>query len=192
MNWRGIRFGALVLVVVPVAYSANPSGVDLELGVNQAINTWSSDHKTEVTADARHDLVLDARNAVGETTRQHPDISFTDVAKVVPSAVVAFLSDTQNNATAATLSQLVQERITGFGQVLPEPSDYPTLSVNVSPPKPPDFVVSINGVAYQAGSSVFRLKAGVTQVRVVREGHGSCNRNITVTQNGPNVVSCQL
>jgi hypothetical protein len=191
MLWHRIGWTTLTLLVLPVSHSQETAGFNLDQHVNQAIDTWSSSHKTVVTTDARRELVLDAHNAVGETTRQHPEFSSTDIAKVVPAAMITFLSDTQNNTTAATLPQLVQERITGFGQVLPQPSEYPTLSVSVTPPKPPDFVVSINGVSYQAGSSLFRLKAGLTQVRVARAAH-SCERSITITQTGPNVVTCQL
>jgi len=165
---------------------------EVDRRVDQAIDIWSSDHHTVVSREAREKLVLDAHTAIGETRQQHPNFTANEVANVVPSAMAAFLTETQYNATAGTLPQLVQERLTGYGQVLPGLSEYPTLSVNVSPAAPPDFVVSINGTAYTAGSSVFRVRAGLTQVHVTRGTHSPCDRRITVTLTGPNVVACPL
>lgn len=192
MRTRGVRCSLIVAVLGSAICAGQTPGGDFDAKVNRAIDIWSADHGTVVTRDARDQLFHDARMAVTETTRQHPELNTVDVAGVVPLAMAAFLTDTQNNATAATLHQKVQERVTGFGQVLPAISDYPTLAVNVSPPRPPDFVVSINGVAYQAGSTLFRVKVGVAQIHIARSGHGGCDRSITVTQSGPNVVTCRL
>jgi hypothetical protein len=192
MRFRAFALTSVAFILQPMAPRAAPppQGFDSRLG--QAIDTWSSDHHTVVSLEARQRLVLDAHSAIGETRQQHPNFADADIANVVPSALAAFLTQTQNNATAATLPQLVQERLTGYGQVLPGLSDYPTLSVSVTPAQPLDFVVSINGTAYTAGSSLFRVRAGLAQVHVTRGTHNPCDRSFMITVAGPNVVACRF
>jgi hypothetical protein len=174
----------------PTAHSADSPADTLNSSVTAAIDTWSLDQRAVVTSGARYKLLQDAHTALDSTTKQFPELSASDVAKVVPAAVYKFLGNTQGNAKSATLAQLVQERIAQNGLVFPAISEYPTLRVDVVPAKPPDFVVSINSVAQPAGSANFRVLVGSLDVSVARSGHALCQKRLIVTATGPNVVRC--
>ena len=65
------------------------------------------------------------------------------------------------------------------------PSDFPTMTVDIDPADPRDFVVTINGKPYQAG-------AGTTTITVTRRGKEPCKATLEVTTGGPNAVACRL
>jgi len=75
---------------------------------------------------------------------------------------------------------------------LPQASDFPIVEVNVDPPDPKDFVVTINGTAYQAGARMFRLVAGLATIMVSRRGKTPCEAKLEVTAVGPNAVACRF
>jgi hypothetical protein len=75
---------------------------------------------------------------------------------------------------------------------LPQASDSPIVTVDVDPPDPNDFVVTINGTAYQAGARLFRLVAGLATITVSRRGNKSCEAKLDVTATGPNAVACRF
>jgi hypothetical protein len=76
--------------------------------------------------------------------------------------------------------------------VLPQVSDYPTMTVNVDPADPADFVVAINDTRYRSGARAFRVAPGPTSVIVTRHGKEPCKATLEVTADGPNIVACQL
>jgi hypothetical protein len=72
------------------------------------------------------------------------------------------------------------------------PSDFPTMTVDIDPADPRDFVVTINGKPYQAGARIFRVLAGTTTITVTRRGKEPCKATLEVTTGGPNAVACRL
>ena len=75
---------------------------------------------------------------------------------------------------------------------LPQLSDYPVVTIDVDPPDPKDFVVTINGTAYQAGARLFRLIAGLATITISRHGKQPCEAKLDVTATGPNAVACRF
>jgi hypothetical protein len=76
--------------------------------------------------------------------------------------------------------------------LLVSPTFYPILTVSVDPNEPEDWVVAINGTPYQAGASKFRVLAGSTTITVTRQGKPPCNATVSVTDSGPNGVTCKF
>jgi hypothetical protein len=76
--------------------------------------------------------------------------------------------------------------------LLPQVSDYPTMTVNIDPADPADFVVTINNTRYQSGARAFRVVPGTTSIIVTRRGKEPCKATLEVTAAGPNVIACRL
>lgn len=76
--------------------------------------------------------------------------------------------------------------------MLPSVTDYPTLVINVKPPTPADFVVTIDGTSFPAGNATFRVTEGMKMIRVVRGQKAPCSGTVKVTKNGPNSLDCSL
>ena len=76
--------------------------------------------------------------------------------------------------------------------LLPQVSDYPTVTVDVDPADPADFVVAINDTRYRSGARAFRVVPGSASVIVTRRGKEPCKATLEVTADGPNVVACRL
>jgi hypothetical protein len=101
-------------------------------------------------------------------------------------------SDTSGPYADANLPDLREEHFQEIGSPLTSPYSYPTLTVTVDPPQPADFVVSINGTAYQAGACLFKVVAGPAKIVVYRQDKPPCTVGIDVTDHGPNAVACKL
>ena len=76
--------------------------------------------------------------------------------------------------------------------LLAQASDYPTVTINVDPADPDDFVVAINETGYRAGARAFRVVPGPASVIVTRRGKEPCKATLEVTVDGPNVIACRL
>jgi hypothetical protein len=76
--------------------------------------------------------------------------------------------------------------------LLAQVSDYPTVTINVDPADPDDFVVAINETGYRAGARAFRVVPGPASVIVTRRGKEPCKATLDVTVDGPNVIACRL
>jgi hypothetical protein len=172
--------------------SDNAKTLEFDQRVSAAITAWSQSTSTYVTGDASRKLTVDAARACNTVSMRHAKLDPKEVCKTAPAAVVTYLDRSQGNRPTATLTSLIEERITGNGIVLPELVDYPTLSIVVTPPTPPDFVVTIGNVSYPSGSTTFRVTIGKMTVRVVRKGNPTCERRVEVSATGPNSVTCAL
>ncbi len=76
--------------------------------------------------------------------------------------------------------------------LLPQVSDYPTMTVNIYPADPADFVVTINDTRYPSGARAFRVVPGTASIVVTRRGKEPCKATLEVTASGPNVIACRL
>jgi hypothetical protein len=76
--------------------------------------------------------------------------------------------------------------------LLAQVSDYPTVTINVDPADPDDFVVAINETRYRAGARAFRVVPGPASVIVTRRSKEPCKATLDVTVDGPNVIACRL
>jgi hypothetical protein len=76
--------------------------------------------------------------------------------------------------------------------LLAQASDYPTVTINVDPADPDDFVVAINETRHRAGARAFRVVPGPASVIVTRRGKEPCKASLEVTVDGPNVIACRL
>jgi hypothetical protein len=76
--------------------------------------------------------------------------------------------------------------------LLPQVSDYPTVTVNVDPADPADFVVAINETRYRSGARAFRVVPGPASIVVTRRGKEPCKATLEVTASGPNEIACKL
>jgi hypothetical protein len=76
--------------------------------------------------------------------------------------------------------------------LLPQVSDYPTVTVTVDPADPADFVVAINETRYRSGARAFRVVPGPASIMVTRRGKEPCKTTLEVTAEGPNVIACKM
>jgi len=76
--------------------------------------------------------------------------------------------------------------------LLPQISDYPTMTVNIDPADPANFVVTINGTPYPPGARLFRIVPGSLSIVVTRRGKEPCKATLAATASGPNVIVCRL
>jgi hypothetical protein len=76
--------------------------------------------------------------------------------------------------------------------LLPQVSDYPTMTVSIDPADPADFVVTINNTRYPSGARAFRVVPGTASIVVTRRGKEPCKATLEVTPTGPNVIVCRL
>jgi hypothetical protein len=79
-----------------------------------------------------------------------------------------------------------------WGSALQAPIEIPILTISVDPSEPPDFVVTINTTRYKAGEDAFRVATGLATIIVTRTGKAPCKKVLTVTESGPNTVTCKL
>ena len=69
--------------------------------------------------------------------------------------------------------------------LLPQVSDYPTMTVNIDPADPADFVVTINDTRYPSGARAFRVVPGTASMIGSRSGDADSARSATAVTTRP-------
>jgi hypothetical protein len=164
--------------------------------IDQAIDEWARKKLVGIAPEVRSDLTSRALEAVKKVHKDNPDVPERKLVQLLPAAVVLYLDNTQSSGKSPKIAALLEELATS--QIPPTASglgslnDFPILTIDVMPPTPKDFVVVINGIAYQAGLDVFRVSGGSKTVKVVRTNRERCSTTIEVTQAGPNRFVCNM
>jgi hypothetical protein len=189
------RIAAMSALVVMTLAGVAVGGAQTT-ALDRALDEWALAKQVGIAPSVRSDLAARAQKAVDDVHKNNPNISISRLRELVPKAVVSYLEKTQSNGTSPPLSDLLEDL--AVPKVLEEAGAwgsinvYPILTVEITPDKPADFVVAIDGGPYQAGLKVFRVLAGDRSVRVTRSNRPPCVAVVKVTPIGPNVVACAM
>jgi hypothetical protein len=187
-----ILLGVLLQVCLLTPSYAQSGKDSRQQAILTGIQNWSDTTGVVVTKSAQNRLLGDVEVARQDVQRANPAISSEQLDAVAPQVVVAFLDRSQQNRPSASLPSLFEQYATGSGLVLPSVTDYPTLVINIRPPTPADFVVTIDGTSFPAGNATFRVTEGTKSILVVRGDKAPCRATVKVTKNGPNSLNCSL
>lgn len=187
--------GSFALLLAALFLGAAACGADdkyIEAQVRKGVENWSKISGVVVTEQAQASLIDDVTKAGSDLLKKGSVVTRRQIDEVTPAAVATFLERSQDNQPSAPLAAILRQAATGNAVVLPELTDYPTLVIEVRPPEPADFVVTIDQVAFVAGRTRFRVSEGMKTVRVTRGNKAPCQEIIQITRTGPNTVVCAL
>ena len=194
-SWQGIAATGLLAAVgsmagLSTAAEGDDKTAQIKQRVSSAIKAWADVNSVGVTEDVTKGLSDQAIVALDDITKRNTGLSRQRLEGVAPRAAVEYLKRSANSGKTPAMADLMEQLATGSGALLPAVSDFPTLKIEVKPPEPKDFVVSIDGREFPGGRSSFRIAATEKSVTVSRAGKLVCSFKVRLAPGAVHTQGC--